>query len=58
MGHVTRRAGKWQGAYRDPHRNERTKTFSTKVEAQRWVTESEADLHRGMWIDPEAGPSP
>lgn len=25
------------------------------MRAQRWVTESEADLHCGMWIDPEAG---
>ncbi len=55
MGQVNRRGKKWQGAYRDPDRRERTKTFSTRVEAQRWVAESEADVYRGAWIDPQAG---
>lgn len=55
MGQVNKRGSKWQGAYRDPSRRERTRTFPTKVLAQRWVTDSEADVHRGTWIDPEAG---
>ncbi|MHB1536359.1 MAG: tyrosine-type recombinase/integrase [Acidimicrobiales bacterium] len=55
MGHVAKRGGKWQGAYRDPARKERTRTFSTRAEAQRWVTDSESDMNRGQWSDPTAG---
>lgn len=55
MGHVKRRSGSWQAAYRGPDGREHTKTFPLKVEAERWINIQEADLTRGAWIDPTRG---
>ncbi len=30
-------------------------TFATKRQAERWLIETEAEMLRGDWIDPEAG---
>src|SRR5687767_15407552 len=33
----------------------RCRTFGTKVEARRFLDATNADLHRGQWVDPAAG---
>jgi integrase len=55
MGYVLRRNGRWQAAYRGPDRQERTRTFDRKVDAERWLATTEADLLRGEWVDPRSG---
>jgi integrase len=50
-GHGTR----WQARYRGPDGRERSQRFVTKVEAERWITTSAADVAREEWIDPSAG---
>lgn len=58
MGYISRRQGRWQAAYRGPDRRERTKTFARKVDAERWLATTEADLLRGEWVDPRSGQVP
>ncbi|MEW6474219.1 MAG: site-specific integrase [Actinomycetota bacterium] len=55
MGYIVRRNGRWQAAYRGPDRRERTRTFDRKVDAERWLATTEADLLRGEWVDPRSG---
>ena len=55
MGHIQKRNGKWQAAYRGPDKRERTKTFRVKADAERWLDTQGADIARGQWIDPSAG---
>lgn len=59
MGTVNRRGtgkpARWQGTYRGADGRERTKTFDTKVEAERWVASEQTDMARGRWIDPRSG---
>jgi hypothetical protein len=35
--------------------NSRPQTFATKTDADIWLTMKEAGIHRGDWIDPDAG---
>ncbi|HZU80056.1 MAG TPA: tyrosine-type recombinase/integrase [Acidimicrobiales bacterium] len=58
MGYISKRSGKWQAAYRAPDGRERTATFDKKVDAQRWINTNQADMARGVWIDPKAGEMP
>lgn len=46
---------RWQARYRDPDGSERSKTFTRKVEAQRWLDHVTADLVTGRYVDPKAG---
>jgi len=59
MGTVKRRGtGKpvrWQASYRGADGRERTKTFDTKVEGERWVASEQTDMAHGRWIDPRSG---
>ena len=59
MGTVNRRGtgkpARWQGTYRGADGRERTKTFDTKAEAERWVASEQTDMARGRWIDPRSG---
>ena len=59
MGSVKRRGtgkpARWQGTYRGADGRERTKTFDTKAEAERWVASEQTDMARGRWIDPRSG---
>jgi integrase len=55
MAYVKKRNGRWQAAYRDPDKQERTKTFDRKVDAERWLDLNGADLARGQWLDPRLG---
>jgi Phage integrase, N-terminal SAM-like domain len=45
----------WKVRYRDPDRREVAKTFSTKVEAERFAAGIETDKARGEYVDPRAG---
>ena len=44
--------GGYKARYRDKTQKVRSKTFATKVEAQRWLDLNSADLARGEWQDP------
>src|SRR6266567_1422769 len=59
MAHIERRVrnGKvsYRARYRDPAGRERSKTFSRKVDAERWLTEVEHTKVRGGWTDPALG---
>lgn len=59
MAHIKDRgkgyARRWQARYRDPAGREKSKTFSRKVDAQRWLDEVTADLVTGRYVDPKAG---
>ncbi len=47
--------GRWRARYRDPGGRSRSRTFDTKVEARRFLDGTNADMHRGQWVDPAAG---
>ncbi len=58
MGSIRKRddRGKpYLARYRAPDGRERTRAFTRKVDAQRWITERERDKYRGDWIDPALG---
>jgi integrase len=46
---------RWQARYRDPAGREKSKTFTRKIDAQRWLDEVTADLVTGRYVDPRAG---
>lgn len=50
-------SGNWQVRYPGPDAVLRTdgRTYRTKTEAEDRLVEIEADVHRGEWIDPDAG---
>jgi hypothetical protein len=41
--------------YRDPAQHTRSKTFTRKADAERWLAENETSKYRGGWVDPLAG---
>jgi hypothetical protein len=41
--------------YRDPAGNQRSKVFSRKVDAERWLHENEHRKQTGAWVDPDGG---
>ena len=51
------RGGKvtYRARYRDPSGRERNKTFTRKVDAERFVVEVEHAKSRGAWVDPTLG---
>jgi integrase len=59
MAHVERRVrgGKvsYRARYRDPAGRERSKSFGRKVDAERWLTETEHAKTQGSWTDPALG---
>ena len=56
MGHVNKdpRNGNWLARWRDPSAHSRSKSFARKVDAERFLSQLTADLHRGAYIDPAA----
>ncbi len=50
-----RRRGNWLARWRDPAGRDRSKSFGRKVDAERFLAQLAADMHRGMYIDPAAG---
>jgi hypothetical protein len=59
VAHVQKRnqGGKttWRARVRLPDGRERSRSFDRKVDAERWVVETQAQLNRGNVIDPRAG---
>ncbi len=56
MGSITKRPdGKYRARYRDGAGKEHAGHFARKVDAERWLTTSGADLVRGDWTDPQLG---
>ena len=48
----------WRGRYRGPDGREHSRTFRTKVAAQRWLATVETSKFSGEWIDPALGKIP
>lgn len=46
---------RWKVHYTDPDGRQRSESFDRKVDAERFKTTVEADLLRGVFIDPDAG---
>jgi integrase len=57
MASVSRnpRGSGWQARWRDPGGRQRKKNFARRIDAQRWLDQMRADMHRGYYIDPAAG---
>jgi integrase len=47
--------GRWQVRYVDPRGKERSKNFSRKAEAEKFLHTVETDKLRGEWVDPRLG---
>ena len=57
MAHIRRHpvSGRWQVRYRDPDSRERSRTFTRRVDADRFAATVTADVVRGEYIDPRQG---
>ena len=59
MAHITKRqtrgGPRYDVQYRAPDGGERSKTFRTRRDADRFAATIEADMLRGAWVNPEAG---
>ena len=58
MATIKRRAdrgNRWEVRYRDPEGKQRARLFDRKVEAERFIATTTADMVRGTYIDPGAG---
>jgi hypothetical protein len=54
---VTRdpRDGRWLARWRDPAGRQRKRSFRRRVDAERFLVELQAEMHRGRYVDPSAG---
>ena len=56
MAHVEKRGpSRWRARYRDPYGLERSKTFTRRIDAERWLTSVEHAKLSGAYVDPAAG---
>src|SRR3954464_14694295 len=56
MAHVERRGnGRWRARYRTPDGRERSKTFTRKADAERFLAVVESEKIRGEYVDPLGG---
>lgn len=46
------RDGRWLARWRDPAGRQHKKSFRRKIDAQRWMDQMQAEMHRGQYIDP------
>lgn len=56
--HPTSRHGhgkRWKARYLDPDNRERSKSFTRKLDADNFLTQTGADMLRGTYLDPDAG---
>ena len=49
------RGNRWEVRYRDPDGKQRARLFDRKVDAERFIATTTADMMRGTYIDPDAG---
>ena len=53
MASVARRPdGTWRARYRGTDGKERSRHFTRKVDAERWLTQTQGRVDRGDWVDP------
>jgi integrase len=45
----------WRARYVAPDKKERSKRFRTKADAENWLNINNADVAKGMWVDPALG---
>lgn len=45
----------WLARYRGPDGRERSRSFTRRVDAERWLATQTADVARGAWVDPALG---
>ncbi len=57
FGSVRKRtSGRWQASYwHEGQHYTGPRTFDAKSDARAWLSTVEADIHRGTWLDPDAG---
>ena len=57
MGSIERvnRTKPWRAVYWGPDRRKHSKSFTRKIDAERWLKVSEAEALTGQWVDPTAG---
>jgi integrase len=55
MAHVQRRGKAWVARYTGPDHRERSKSFTRKVDAERFLADQESRKARGLWLDPALG---
>ncbi|CDR08171.1 tyrosine-type recombinase/integrase [Streptomyces iranensis] len=50
-------SGRWQARYWAPDgsRRKAPETFASKTDAQTWLTLTQADIERNLWVDPDVG---
>jgi integrase len=56
MAVITKRVGRpkpWCVRYRDPSGKQRTRQFARKVDAERFLAQTEHEKHTGAWVDPD-----
>ncbi len=59
MAHIEKRGpNRWRARYRTPTGASRNKTFSRRIDAERFLTQLESEKLRGTWVDPSAGRRP
>lgn len=46
---------RWQARYRDPSGKQVSRTFTRKLDGQRWLDSVTADVLTGRYVDPRAG---
>lgn len=49
---------RWRARYRGPDGLVRSRSFATKVNAQRWLTDQQSKIDRAAWVTPELGRIP
>ena len=56
MAHIERRGqGRWRARYRETDGSERSRTFTRRVDAERWLATVEVSKAKGDWVDPALG---
>ncbi len=56
MAVIMKRTGRpkpWYVRYRDPSGKQRTRQFARKVDAKRFLAQTEHEKHTGAWVDPD-----
>ncbi len=49
---------RWRARYRGPDGLVRSRSFATKVSAQRWLTDQQSKIDQAAWVKPELGRIP
>jgi len=56
MAHVEKRGPtRWLAVYKDPDGKRRARSFTRKLDADRFIASQTVDMLRGDWVDPTAG---